>query len=418
MANETTLETVHLNSYPLDAPYDLSEGMASDKRAFAYISGLGDDTAVPRLIILDLEQEKVLAEIELSGAQSQLSAGSQICDSAFEARRAIGDSNSLAWSPDGQQLAFVSAQDGESADLYLFNRSDNSVTRLSDEPSHASDLHWSPNGQFIEFISASCFGTGAGVQMAGIWAYDVWANQVNRLEGNMASAGESFLGWQADDTFLIRSWGMTCSAYGLRKLNAMTGEQENIFYGCFTDAAYDPQEKQGLLSVTESYNGEECFCGESVQAGLYVFSEDIPFKKFIQLENEVFNIGFNSEANIFTIYGGASGLQAIFDKNLMGVQIPSEVEGLRPYPSPNGDYWAWISYYNAQPGLWVTGNNISPIVINSIYIPDDLPRPVWNTAGDTLYFVEIDYVMAASAPDFSVVAQFNIPGEQILGLVK
>ena len=190
MVNEITLEKVHLSNYPLDAPDDLKEGMSPDKRTFAYINGLEDDSAFLQLIILDLEQEKILAEIELSGAQSQLSAGSQICDSPYEARRAIEGPESLAWSPDGQQLAFVSARDGESADLYLFNRSDGSVTRLSDEPSHVSNLHWSPNGQFIEYTSVSCFGTGAGAQMAGIWVYDVWAKQVIPLERNMASGGD------------------------------------------------------------------------------------------------------------------------------------------------------------------------------------------------------------------------------------
>jgi hypothetical protein len=181
MVNENSGEPVRLSSYPLDAPYDLKDGLSFDKRSFAYITGLKGDFSQPRLVILDLEQEKILAEIELSGVLSQLSTDSQICDAPYEARRAMEDSHSLAWSPDGQQLAFISARDGESADLYLFERSDLSVRRLSDEPSHASSLHWSPNGQYIEYISAGCFGTGAGASMAGIWAYDLRANQVLSL---------------------------------------------------------------------------------------------------------------------------------------------------------------------------------------------------------------------------------------------
>ena len=418
MANENTGETLHLSSYILDAPYDLKAGMSPDKRTFAYLTGLEEDFSQPLLVILDLEQEKILAEIELSGAQSQLSADSQVCDAPFEARRAIEDPESLAWSPDGQQLAFISARDGESADLYLFERSDLSVSRLSDEPSHVSSLHWSPNGQYIEYISAGCFGTGAGESIAGIWTYDVWSGQVNLLEHNMASSGERFLGWEDDENFLMRSWEMTCMAYGLRSINAATGEQELIAYGCFSEAAYDPQEKQGLLSVTESYNGGECFCGESFEPGLYVFSEDMPFKKFEKPDEEALYIDFIPEGNLFTIFGGASGLQAIYDKNLNSVTIPAQLEGLMPLPAPGGKYWAWVSYADFNPGLWVSGEGIDPVPLNTDYLSSEFPDPVWNTSGDTLYYVMNNQVYAARGYGFAGEFLFNFPAEEIRGLVK
>ena len=85
--------------------------------------------------------------------------------------------DSFAWSQDGTRLAFTAALDGDSTDIYLFNLSDSSVTRLTDEAGHAAAMHWSPDGRFLQFISVNSFGTGAGVAMEGLWVYDFETSQ-------------------------------------------------------------------------------------------------------------------------------------------------------------------------------------------------------------------------------------------------
>jgi Tol biopolymer transport system component len=62
-------------------------------------------------------------------------------------------------------LAFVAARDGDSADVYLFNRIGDSVIRLTDEAGHATTLNWSPDGRYLQYLSIHTFGTGAGATM-------------------------------------------------------------------------------------------------------------------------------------------------------------------------------------------------------------------------------------------------------------
>ena len=102
-----------------------------------------------------------------------------------------------------------------------------------------------------------------------------------------------------------------CEAYNLRAVDVTSAAQEVVVDGCFSGAAYDPQKKEGLLSVTE-FNQEYCSCGRSLEPGTYIFGEGFPFKKFEYIL--AYSIGFiqrNSSSpstpiracNIFTRMG-------------------------------------------------------------------------------------------------------------------
>ena len=84
---------------------------------------------------------------------------------------------------DGTRLAFTAALDGDSTDIYLFNLSDSSVTRLTDEAGDAAAdalvAGWSISSIYRSVIS---FGTGAGVAMEGLWVYDFETSQASTVE--------------------------------------------------------------------------------------------------------------------------------------------------------------------------------------------------------------------------------------------
>ena len=407
--NEATQEARQLSNDPVDAPSDLIEGWSPDKRLYAYITGCNESPQNPALIILDTQSGNEILRIELMGALGIPDPDSYPGDPAFEAVRAIQFSGSLAWSPDGQYLAFVAARDGDSADVYLFNRSDTSITRLTAETGNASSLHWSVDGRYIEYVSVVSFGTGAGFNMLGLWVYDFQSHEARLLEA-LESGGEEFLGWKNENTFLIRSWSAVCEAYNLRTINADNAQQEVILDGCFSGSAYSPDTKVGLLSVTD-FNQEFCSCGEALDPGLYIFSEDIPRKKFEYVI--AYNIDFVQEGGLFTVFGD-EGLQNIYTDDGTEVDIPVEVTKLKPYPSLQGDYWAWASYYSGKPGLWVTGNDSLPVELSSEFIG----TLVWNEDGQTIYFYENNQLLMASAPYFQRDFVMDIPGTEILGLVK
>ncbi|HRE49630.1 MAG TPA: hypothetical protein PLD47_18040 [Aggregatilineales bacterium] len=66
-----------------------------------------------------------------------------------------------AWSPNGQQIAFVSTRDGN-ANIYVMNANGTNARRLTNDP--AADLYpaWSPDGRRIAFASAR---GGGGVRL-------------------------------------------------------------------------------------------------------------------------------------------------------------------------------------------------------------------------------------------------------------
>lgn len=418
--NEKTHEATQISDDPLNFPRDLNEGMSPDKRFYAYITGYNDTSAFPKLVVLDIENQTSILELELSGSILKGDQGgmdSGVGDPTFEAFRAMQFLRSLAWSPDGTKLAFIAAIEGDSANVYLFDRAAQSVTRITDEVGHAFELNWSPDGQLLEYLSANSFGTGAGAIMEGLWVYEVQSNQYQLLE-NLETSGETFLAWTDNSHFLITSWSSICENYNLRLVNATRFLNKPIVTGCFSGIAYDPEQKHGLFAVTE-FNFENCGCGDPMAPGLMAFGEgidnpaagEIGYKKFEQMD--AYTVNFIPQGNLFLVYGW-EGQKFIFNDQLANMEIPAEVTQLTPYGSPTGDYWAWSS--RAQNRLWVTTEkNMNPVELPSFFSG----VPVWSEDGETLYFYEFNRLFSASAPQFDTgKLVVEIAGEEILGLVR
>lgn len=64
-----------------------------------------------------------------------------------------GEQNSLAWSADGERLAFSSICAGEETQLYFWDRATREVTPLSEPGANAFDPAFSPDGKWLAFAS-------------------------------------------------------------------------------------------------------------------------------------------------------------------------------------------------------------------------------------------------------------------------
>jgi WD40 repeat protein len=355
--------------------------------------------------------------LELSSKPNPSSTEVEICTPAFEALRAMSYGANLAWSPDGQKLAFVAAIDGASSDVYLFDAGDFSVTRLTDEESNAASLHWSPDGSYLQYVTIDCFGTGAGFSMDGVWVYDMSASQAKLVEQSQNS-GENFLAWQDDDTFYIYSWDALCTEFNLRAVDASQLKQDVLVDGCFTAIAYDPQGEMGLFAVTD-FNAENCPCGKPMDAGLMTFGESVSLngdnehlRKFEYVI--AYNIEFVPEGELFAIYAD-EGLQNIYNSSGAPVTIPNEVIGLKPYPAPQQEkVWAWSSYYSGKTGLWIVANQQAPMELSPLFSG----APAWSNDGQRLYFYESNRLLFAEAPQYEPTSFVEIPGAEITALVK
>ncbi len=105
-------------------------------------------------------------------------------------------------------------------------------------------------------------------------------------------------------------------------------EQQVIVAEGFTAAAYDPENKFGMLSV--AYNYDNCGSSEPLEIGLMIFGESVPvlgsdgpiageigFKKFEKIT--AYGLGFIPAGNLFTVYGD-EGLQIYLLQGSVWVQ--------------------------------------------------------------------------------------------------
>ncbi len=418
LIDEATRDTVQLSTDPVDVPYVKSQGLAANKQYYAYISGLEDQINQPVLVVVDLASQRNILRLALDGPNSQVNAQMSIGDAPFEAQRAMQYIDSLAWSPDSQKLGFIGAMDSDNSDVYLYDLSDQSVTRLTQEESNAASLHWSPDGRYIEYISINSFGTGAGFDMDAVRIYDLESAQSNRLESS-GSADEAFLAWVDDHSFSIYSWDVVCTDYNLRLVDVNTLTQQSLVNSCFSSVDYNSDAKFGIFAVTD-FDEKNCSCAEPRQAGTYIFGESVPVNgdnEHIRKFDEVIAYGVESlsRTNLFAVYSDG-GLDHLYDTKGSFLTIPPEVLGLKPYPAPQADsLWAWSSYHAGKTGLWLSGGSLpAPLEISPLFSG----APAWSSDGQRLYFFEMNRLFYVEAPAFDAVLLVEIPGGEILNLVK
>ena len=193
---------------------------------------------------------------------------SEICTPAFEAARAPFIGQGLAWSPDGSQLAYISAQHGGTTEIYVYAMSDGSMRKLTDTPGQLYDLHWSPDGRYLSAFEADCFGTGAGFRMLGVWAVDLNnGKQFNPYVINPEQVeGQEFYAWLDGQTMLVADWSSMCGMKNLRKINLIQGSETMIVPGCVGSLSLSADYR------TAAYSLADYMVTDSAQAGLYIVS--------------------------------------------------------------------------------------------------------------------------------------------------
>ena len=124
----------------------LQEGVASSGGRFAYLTTVdGYDQA--KLQVIDIAHPANNKTIPLFSSD----------EADIDARRAVVEQPSFAWSHDGEQLAFFGVMDGPSSDLYVYSTKDDQITRLTSGPSQGYQPSWSPDDQYIVHSGADSF---------------------------------------------------------------------------------------------------------------------------------------------------------------------------------------------------------------------------------------------------------------------
>lgn len=154
-----------------------------------------------------------------------------------------------AWSPNGSQLAFSSAADGPTSDLYLYDTATGDVTRLGDGIEQIDGIRWSPSGEWIWHSTISygyCQGC-AGHHFAAA----VDGSEIITLPGNDIY---HFLAWLQDDTYLVTDQANGPGPFGLQQVDIATGESVMLWPGTHQGFIYDPA--ADLLAVIGTITSE------------------------------------------------------------------------------------------------------------------------------------------------------------------
>ena len=374
------------HSEPIQNPYLFRIQAAPSGGGVAYLTGDGwFDTTLNVTVFPGLER---LGEIALTSQESEPSDDAMPGDPAVEAIRAMTEVDSLAFSPDGNTLAFMAAIEGPTSDLYTLSLDDFETVRHTSGPSQAYQPTWSPNGKYIVHTGAGTFGTGAGYSMEGVWASLADASGVIDLYAPPAlSGGEEIVGWVDDRTFLVYTWSPSCGPNNLRTFNIETGESNIIWPEFFSVVAYDPQSSQAVVGV----RFEEC--NTDGQTGHFLVPTDgrPPFR-FV--EDRPFQIIWSPEAQLFLSSTEFSTIAISPSGEFIDLDQPQGAD-VFPAVAPGSRTLAW-------PGeaLW-----IGPL-LGSIENPpqrsfdEPVSKVTWDPSGDRVIFFADSGLYVAEAPEF------------------
>jgi WD40 repeat protein len=199
-------------------------------------------------------------------------------DDAFNLLPALTDHQELAWSPDGQLIAFVSAHQDQ-VDLYSAGL-DGTIRRLTNTPRLEQGPRWSPDGALIAYRTTSGFGTGAGW---GDLALEITARgggpatlvvDNHALSGSSAAVAVPDLIWISPAMIVV---GIADSMVGKAELRALdTGTRAStvIFDAPYSALEWNDTTRQLAIAGTSESILQAKIDARKLAAGLFTWSPD------------------------------------------------------------------------------------------------------------------------------------------------
>ncbi len=268
----------------------------------------------------------------------------------------------IAWSPDGQYLAFAGQMDGLSSDLYVYEVNTKMIRRLSSGDQELQWISWSPDGQRI--VHGSVYGVGLGM------TFDVYAAALDGSSVPYISTNILYDGidsWLNDHQYFENDGENGPGNYGLRLVDVATGKITKIWAGSFSSYAVD---KHGMWVALLADSPD---VPPKYDNGFYVYDFDSDFVPAIYLINlktlekkrvefpdtthtygAVALSGFSSPE--FVIGGGLRNANVVL-LSVDGTLTQTDLGDATIFISPNSEYWlamTTVTGLTNQNGLVIT----------------------------------------------------------------
>ena len=344
---------------------DLLRAVQPGGNLVAVLASQGDRYHGLTLNIISLSDGRVQKSIPLTTPSTEPGVNAMPGEVSVEAVRAIADTVSLAWSPDGTKLAFIGVLDGPTAELYLYTIATDTIQRVSTDDAQDFWPSWSPDGKYILYFGADGFGTGAGYSMRGVWsAYGDGTNVTWLYETD--SSGEELIGWRDNETAILDTWNMVCGPGNLRLYNVVNGRETILQQDCFTSAA---------AGSWGAVTGAVLF---STESGTYLLSSES--QEVTKIDDRPAQwIRFNSAGYMFAMTFPDGAMTTLAPDGTTRQDAPATAQDVAMF----GLIWTWTNASGEMPGVWISGPGIDlgQIFTGSAY------APLWNTSDNTLYFL-------------------------------
>jgi hypothetical protein len=322
-------------------PIDLSE-LTSPSGNLLALYGYDDPEARKgpwlRVIRLPLGVDVFLTPLLSPVIEKALADGAEGGSPEVEAATAVTLPDALAWSPNGQQLAFVAALNANSSDLYQYDLVHQLLRRVSTGPNQVASPLWTADSLWIAHQAVEGFGTGAGWQMGSVWTASPDGRRINRLY-TPESGGEVFVGWSLGNSLI--SYSFTQEGYRDLRASGAEGAVQNILVPAyFDDAAYDPVSGMAAYAVSQD-------AGPGAEPGAYLWGPVM--RGSLQVDSrEWTSVGLTPGTGLF-VFEGPSGVLTVTPEGIRG-EIDSPGQGA---VSPDGSYLAlWgDGMQDRQPGI-------------------------------------------------------------------
>ena len=297
--------------------------------------------------------------------------------------------SSLAWSPDGQTLAFIGALEGGKAELFLHSPSEQSISQVSRTDFQMYMPVWSQDSQSILVTATSEFHLGEGFSPFmftpdGLWAYNVKQATLEPIDWPFGDepAYIQYAPWFGS-TFHFSGNGSPCDTLNGCWLDILTGEKGNF---PFPIGIYDISPQTGNMIAT-SFNPTM----PSDEAGTYLFTPEN--RSGIRLfSDELLNIQWLERSGVFS-----ARVSTVPELRLIQISYDGEViktlewgvpgEYMELATSPDSSRAAWYRYVDAfNTGLWLGLQTNGKLELRQVY-SGSVHDAIWTPSGESLFFV-------------------------------